>query len=446
MVTHLQLIVPDYEALTDADKAPMSYLRLGASVRDDNTDLGTAQNRGDVLLTDLRFKDDWRNPVFPGKPYSRDDAKGPVAKGTADRVTLSEELMTRGGWREHTDGNRISTTRGDCIEVVGGNYKLIVLGRVANDWNAAGLGDAGNGLRNTNVGRTRQETSSGGHYNESTSTPGEVISITWDACEEDGTWKTIEQTDHGDTKAIFKGYQQEHMFGPKVISKIGVGTSSVDIETDFCGKGGKTSSGGHDGPGWLPAGAKLTEITYARSQQTQEHIRKVDEYTWVWGSHRDNTTIKSEAHSRELWSTSKSYSACMFFIENLVATTHDAVDAFSGWRRNYSIGATAVGIELVGFRWKKVKGFAIGINGMVTSMSLDVGLAAVDCTIAAKLGIKVGQVLETSNHVAALELKLTDFKFAVNRGFTFLYRGKARGFRLSAAVNRIKNAGVNQDG
>ena len=35
-------------------------------------------------------------------------------------------------------------------------------------------------------------------------------------------------------------------------------------------------------------------------------------------------------------------SACMFFIDNLVADNHDVVDAFSGWRRNYDIGAAKI--------------------------------------------------------------------------------------------------------
>ncbi len=45
------------------------------------------------------------------------------------RALESSQLHTKGGWRDHTDGNRITTTRGDKIEVIRGNYKLIVLGR-----------------------------------------------------------------------------------------------------------------------------------------------------------------------------------------------------------------------------------------------------------------------------------------------------------------------------
>lgn len=45
------------------------------------------------------------------------------------RLAESSMLLTRGGWRDHTDGNRITTTRGDKVEVIRGNYKLLVLGR-----------------------------------------------------------------------------------------------------------------------------------------------------------------------------------------------------------------------------------------------------------------------------------------------------------------------------
>ena len=38
-------------------------------------------------------------------------------------------LLTKGGWWDHTDGNRVTTTTGDKVEVIQGNYKMVVLGR-----------------------------------------------------------------------------------------------------------------------------------------------------------------------------------------------------------------------------------------------------------------------------------------------------------------------------
>ncbi len=56
----------------------------------------------------------------------------------AQRRVESARLYARGGWRDHSDGNRISTTWGDKVEVVRGNYKMIVLGRQNNPAQAMG--------------------------------------------------------------------------------------------------------------------------------------------------------------------------------------------------------------------------------------------------------------------------------------------------------------------
>jgi len=44
----------------------------------------------------------------------------------------SSRLYSRGGWRDHSDGNRVTTTYGDKVEVIRGNYKLVVMGRQDN--------------------------------------------------------------------------------------------------------------------------------------------------------------------------------------------------------------------------------------------------------------------------------------------------------------------------
>ena len=61
----------------------------------------------------------------------------------AQRQAESARLYSRGGWRDHSDGNRISTTYGDKVEVIRGNYKMIVMGRQddtsqATGWEAGG--------------------------------------------------------------------------------------------------------------------------------------------------------------------------------------------------------------------------------------------------------------------------------------------------------------------
>jgi hypothetical protein len=273
---HFQLIVPNYDQTGAASGSPISYFRLGAAVNESavGEPLANKTLRGDDLLdsrqasdpTDprLRFKGDWRDPEKSAGTHYRDDGIAAAAPGTAatSGIDLSKQLISRGGWREHTDGNRVSTTRGDCLEVIGGNYKLIVMGRAANTWDPAGLGSASG---SSQVGRTRQEISSSGHYNESTSTPGEVVSITWSTTNEGGTWTTVEQTDNGNVKTIYKGYVEDYYFGPFIKSYVGKGTlpmstsSSPPIEKLFdTGEG--TGALGHtaDEP-------NITEHTYARS-------------------------------------------------------------------------------------------------------------------------------------------------------------------------------------
>lgn len=87
----------------------------------------------DALLEDGKtpkyspFVDDQRYRGEAGKEGEPDDAGFYISHD--ERHKHSKHLHTRGGWRDHSDGNRITTTYGDKIEVIRGNYKLMVLGR-----------------------------------------------------------------------------------------------------------------------------------------------------------------------------------------------------------------------------------------------------------------------------------------------------------------------------
>jgi hypothetical protein len=59
-------------------------------------------------------------------------------------------LQTKGGWRDHSDGNRVTTTFGDKIEVIRGNYKLLVLGRQDDPSKQVAGWDVSGGLVTTN--------------------------------------------------------------------------------------------------------------------------------------------------------------------------------------------------------------------------------------------------------------------------------------------------------
>ncbi|MEZ4296627.1 MAG: hypothetical protein R3B70_16780 [Polyangiaceae bacterium] len=94
----------------------------------------TAGDVGDMFIDDQRERGTGNDRAqgAPGHGLSRDERRARSAK-----------LHSDVGWRDHTDGNRITTTRGDKVEVVYGNYKLVVLGRqhspdFAQGWEANG--------------------------------------------------------------------------------------------------------------------------------------------------------------------------------------------------------------------------------------------------------------------------------------------------------------------
>ncbi|EYF08873.1 hypothetical protein [Chondromyces apiculatus] len=74
---------------------------------------------------------------------------GPPGHGLdpAGRAAVSADLHARCGWRDHCDGNRITTTYGDKVEVVWGNYKMIVMGRQWDPGQAMGWEASGNNVQ-----------------------------------------------------------------------------------------------------------------------------------------------------------------------------------------------------------------------------------------------------------------------------------------------------------
>ena len=91
--------------------------------------------------------------------------KGPEGHGFVSdlRRSTSDALQNNCGWRDHSDGNRITTTRGDKIEVVYGNYKLIVLGRQPDPGQGMGWEASGNNVQDF-AGATM---------------PGASVTVTW---------------------------------------------------------------------------------------------------------------------------------------------------------------------------------------------------------------------------------------------------------------------------
>ncbi len=220
---HAFWLVPNYDGSTSTggvrSKHPISYLRLG-SMTSSVAELSTEKLSGDDLLHRAGIKPpaassffdqsndgEDRNMSGAGAAYRRDDGKKRNVAKTATQLTA--ELMTRGGWRDHTDGNRISTTRGDRVDFVYGNYKRIIFGR----------------QQTSAVMSKSTWESSGGHNHDTTTTPGEVKSISWVSasdCNSPGTWKVVEETEHANALSRYQGRVVEYFDGDVIQSNIGV--------------------------------------------------------------------------------------------------------------------------------------------------------------------------------------------------------------------------------
>lgn len=171
---YLRLEVPNFNAAeSDADRMS-SYLHLGA-VR--QPELAASPNAPKATGEDLAalvtsFIDDTR---------LRDGCPDFVPESVRQAETAI--LHTKGGWRDHSDGNRITTTRGDKVEVIKGNYRMLILGR-QND-------EAGWDV-------------SGGHVGQTGITFAGSSSIEWTQ-NYDGTWKVTEETIKGDVFTTYMG-------------------------------------------------------------------------------------------------------------------------------------------------------------------------------------------------------------------------------------------------
>jgi hypothetical protein len=146
-------------------------------------------------------------------PASADDTTGHYYYSQAARQAVTKKIPKYVGWRDHTEGHRITTTRGDKIEIVGGNYKLISLGR-------------GGGTVHTEW--------SGGHVIDTLEAPGNVTSINWRAVpsvDDEPGWQWVEETVKGNVIERYHGSMRTEHYGDEVISIVGRSDEDDTIAT-----------------------------------------------------------------------------------------------------------------------------------------------------------------------------------------------------------------------
>jgi hypothetical protein len=188
---YFHINVPNFNNSSGEAEAMGTYLRLGAVA---DPGLVASPNAppwmGEDLAAEITsFIDDDR--VRDGCP----DFIPP-----AERQAETSLLHTKGGWRDHTDGNRVSTTRGDKVEVIKGNYRMVVLGRQheAAGWDV-----------------------SGGHVGESGITFDGASSIEYTTEDYGGTWVVVENTRKGHVHTAYHGKVFDYYCGEIVESITG---------------------------------------------------------------------------------------------------------------------------------------------------------------------------------------------------------------------------------
>lgn len=281
----LLIQVENFTNATSPSDEMGTYLRLGAvpspikaaydAVNGGGSDGGafTTASGEDLASKVLTFIDD-----------TRDRGSGDFDVLTEEeRQDESKRLHTKGGWRDHTDGNRVTTTRGDKVEVIGGNYKLLVLGR--EQWND----DAGVGLNHESSGGITY------HFDE---VPGQVVDIrrkhdgtTWSVVEECSTGHFVARY-HGVDKAWHRGGDLKLRVGSRgayKVNRLGSSWASVKddhgfrADADFDKPDDASHAADFDWPGddRLPNvreevfAGKVTETTFAK---TVEEINGTSDY------------------------------------------------------------------------------------------------------------------------------------------------------------------------
>ncbi len=133
------------------------------------------------------------------------------------RQTETKRLLSKGGWWDHSDGNRISTTVGDKVEVVQGNYKLIVLGRKDPSLGGEALSEECS-LSDASGGKTIDHT--GG-------TEAEVMSLEW--VKDGDEWSCYQDNGKGNLVSTFHGRKFEYFTGTKIVDQRGKDPGDIDM-------------------------------------------------------------------------------------------------------------------------------------------------------------------------------------------------------------------------
>jgi hypothetical protein len=367
---YILIEVPNFNLAKSEDGSMSSYLRLGA-VKDPSIAASPGAHKAsgeDLAAKVTSFIDDER-----------------VRDGCPDFIPVSErkaetaKLHLKGGWRDHSDGNRITTTRGDKVEVIKGNYRMLVLGRQERNsgWDV-----------------------SGGHVSESGITFAGSSEIRW-VENYDGTWKVIEESLKGDVYTTYQGDTREEYYGNFKLSTTGSEEPKKGRENPrITDRTWALQIESYTGSSALPV-PSIKEETWAETITSKTVATRVTDTTEVKAMRSTTTagTLEDTTTADEM----KSTTVCPSILDTTVGNT---VSTIIGTETEIIVGAAT---ELtVGAETSITVGATIDI---VIAMMLDV-------CIAGRLEVNIGASVEL-NAVSKFEITpstMQDYVNSVEKG------------------------------
>lgn len=380
----LRIHVPNYLYKSEGP-AFDSYLRLGAS-REDSPEPG--QNLADLFPSDAYFVDDIDHK------RKRDAAPFPYTNSPeGERKLETDKLHKAVGWRDHTDGNRISTTMGDKVEVIGGNYRLIVLGRQFRH---------GEAVPDDAYGNSCGIDMSGGIIRQPQRTPGSTWREHWRPMDFGGTWQVYTHTADGHLLDVFHGRQESYTYADRIESTTGWGPGAPEPPHDdlqppeklnpiMVSKSWITSS--EDETHVAIGTTSVTNIGAGTASTTTIGAGTIDETTigagtvsttQIGGGTVDNTTIG-------LGTVSNTTIGGGTVDNTIVGAGTVSSSVVGGATFSLSTATAAASIDMLGVELG-IKLFGVGVGITAAGANVDINLTALDVSISAgiKLGVHLG--------------------------------------------------------
>lgn len=338
---------------------------------------------------------------FPVESEFFDDRRkrdgGPDFRPESDRIADTAGLLSRGGWWDHAGGNRITTTEGDKLEVIRGNYRLAVLGRQLD-------GEEG-------WGESAGFDFSGGIIRDKQRLPGEIYSVEWRPTW-GGTWWVWEKTEKGDLHTIFWGNKVSQSYGDTFDETIGSDDpGDEEPNPDITSRTWANTIE-------VKTGSASKAVSSSKEETWAEDI-KGNTFTLAKSGSTQALTIEEATHagsitesSAFLWKKTLTVGAAKNEISLIASVTELAV---LGHKSTVSVGATALDVEVIPAK--------LGVSlGAKTSLRLG---DSIDVSVGDSVGVQLGSKLNVAVRPVSVAVEIAPVSFDLFLG-------------IALAINLIK--------